>query len=86
MTKYRTRWNEIETVECERETEAFVIINGRRIAKRSSMENFFDTYSEAVSHIIDTQRSKVKSAESRLAIESAILYKLEDQFLSYLIK
>jgi hypothetical protein len=80
MKKYRARWNEITEVDVERETDAFVIIGGRRNAKRSDCENFYDTHAEAVSHILDTQRAKVKAAEGRLAIEVSILAKLEDKY------
>lgn len=80
MKKYRTRWNEIEIIECERETDAFVVINGRRNAKRSNWENFFDTHAEAVTYLIETQRARVKAAEGKLAIEAALLAKLEDKY------
>lgn len=80
MKKYRTRLDEITEMDVERETDAFVVINGRRNAKRGDWENFFDTHAEAVTHLIETQRAKVKSAEWRLAIESAVLAKLEDKY------
>ena len=43
-TTYKT---EIRPVQVKRETETTVIIAGRRNAKRSMYDNFFDTWEEA---------------------------------------
>lgn len=56
----------VVTVECERQTASCVWIKGRRSAKRSDYESYFDTFGEAKQHLIDWNENKVEAATSRL--------------------
>lgn len=50
MKKYKAEahWRvKIELVECERETDSCVWMDGRRRNKKGEYENFFDTFDEA---------------------------------------
>lgn len=75
MKKYKTSgsWKAaIEVVECERESDSCVWIRGgfskaeRRNNKRSSYENYFDSFQEAKDFLIAQGESQVKSARGRL--------------------
>lgn len=55
MKFYRTRkWNYacVEPIECDSETDKFVVINGKRTAKRSDWENYFPSELEALEFLI----------------------------------
>ena len=56
----------IETVDVERESESSVWLNGRRCAKRSSYENFCDTWQEAHQLFVDLAEKEKHAAERRL--------------------
>jgi hypothetical protein len=69
MKKYKANIGytpRVEIVECERETASCVWINGRKSNKRSSYENFFDTFEEAKQCCIDDCEKTVASARHRL--------------------
>ncbi len=70
MIKYRTTFfwaaEKIKPVEIERETDASVFIKGRRRAKRSSCESYFDTWEEAKAHLMSVAESKLNSARREL--------------------
>lgn len=75
MKKYKTagNWNaKIEVVECERETDSCVWVRGgfskaeRRYNKKSSYDNYFDSFQEAKDFLINTGEAKVKSARRNL--------------------
>ena len=66
MTKYRSRWQEIELVEVERETESCVWINGRKNSKATSYECYHDTAEQAKQHIIAEAQKEVDAAKNAL--------------------
>ena len=51
MKMYKTCFDEIKTVEVQRETESSVFMDGIRHAKMSSFESFFHTFDDAKSHL-----------------------------------
>lgn len=67
MLKYKTRWGGVEPVEVEGETEKFVIIQGRREAKRSEWSCYFDSFEEAKAHLVASAENAVTDAEQRLS-------------------
>jgi len=72
MVKYKTKSVRysvypIEPVEVERETEKFVIIGGRRNAKASDYESYFDTWDQAHRHMTDRAQSIFDGARNGLA-------------------
>jgi len=75
MKKYKTagNWNaKIEVVECEKETAACVWVYhylnqpSRRNNKRSSYDNYFDSFQEAKDFLIEQGEAQVKTARRRL--------------------
>lgn len=71
MIKYLTYYgtshsNKITAVEIERETETSVWIDGQRRQKRSSYENYWDTWDEAYAHILGKAERKAVSARIHL--------------------
>lgn len=71
MIKYVAGWwrGRIKTVEVERETESSVWINGRRNAKLNNYKNYFDTWEEAHSYLMEKAQRKVN--EARKSLEQA---------------
>ena len=71
MIKHKTTglgWkNLIEKAEVERETESSVWIGGRRSAKISSYECYFDTFGEAKSYLLDMARKHLERANGRVS-------------------
>ena len=63
MKKYRTRWQEIELVEIEKETESCVWIKGRKSLKRSTFESYHDTEYDAKGFIIGEAEDNLTAAE-----------------------
>jgi len=60
MIFYKTKkWDyaKVEAVECESETAKFVVIKGRRNAKRSDYENYFPSELEAWQFLIAQYKS-----------------------------
>lgn len=55
MKKFKTRGfrPSIQEIEVYKETEASVWFNGRRYSKRTSYDNYFDTWDEAFAFLID---------------------------------
>lgn len=74
-TWYRLRWGEITTVEVEKETSAFVIINGRRNQKVSSWESFHPTFEAAKNREIDMRLEQVRIAQRNLNTANEALEK-----------
>jgi hypothetical protein len=70
ITKYEARvglfWGEIKPVEVERETESSVWISGRRQSKRSSYQNYFDSWEEARAFKIEDCEREVAAARREL--------------------
>lgn len=75
MKKFKTSGNyvaKIEVVECERETDLCVWVKqgfkneARRSNKRSSYENYFDSFQEAKDFLIAQGDSQVRHARRRL--------------------
>lgn len=73
MIKYRTRRDKIEAVEVIRVTDANVFLqtNGkeRREAKRSSYQNWFDTWEEAKSFLV--MHAEISVEEAHMILERA---------------
>lgn len=84
MIKYRTGWNtEIERVEVEKETAAFVFIKRgggklRREAKRSEWTSYFDSFEEARSYLIERIEAKIRVVQNELADLHIELQQVED--------
>ena len=82
MIKYRTIRTKIEAVEIIRETPKQVVLKPsypsfisreRREAKRSDYQNWFDTWEEAKSFLVDEAKKKVALEERNLKIAKARL-------------
>jgi len=73
-------WYQVETfrtcritpVQVEKETEAFLTINGRRRAKKSNWEQFFPTWEEAQETLLKQALTHVERCKSRLDEAQAI--------------
>lgn len=57
----------ITEVDIERETDKFVWIDGRRIAKRSGWENYFDSWDDAKKELLSCQESRCASLNEQLS-------------------
>ena len=68
ITKYlaTTYSNEIKCVEVERETVASVWANGRRLPKRSSYENYFETWQGAHGFLRESAETELSQAQGRV--------------------
>lgn len=76
IVKYRTggwRGPLIDRVECERETESSVWINGTRLAKQSRHARFWDSWEEARAHLMYLAELRVHSARKGLELANAEL-------------
>lgn len=63
-SSWRGEW--IESVDVERETDQSVWVNGRRSAKETRYECYFDTWEAAHNHLVVNAISSMESAERRL--------------------
>ena len=63
----------IHEIECERETDYFVWINGSRRAKVSEWDNYFDTWEDAYSSLLKAAERKVDAASVSLDISNKVL-------------
>ena len=80
IKKFKARpgfFDTIEEVTVERETESSVWINGRRSAKRSSYDNYFDTWREAHECILLIAKKKLRSAKMRVSAAEDRLAKID---------
>jgi len=80
MTKYRTKWRQIEAVDVEKESDCSVWINGRREAKSSSFKYYFDTWDEAKAHLTmqaERRLAQADSARARALANLAEVHSLE---------
>lgn len=70
MIKYKAYdgWmtQEIDAVECERETAKYVFIKGSRCAKQADRECFFDSFADAKCWLVSRAEKRVESAEQSL--------------------
>ncbi len=69
MIKFKasTIGNRIEKVEVVGETECFVKLpNGRKDAKRSEWQNYFDSFDDAKNYLIDKAQKRVDSLRTQL--------------------
>jgi len=67
MIKYRVRFNRIERVNVERETEKFVVLpDGKREAKRTDRSNWFDSWEEAKWFLVNDAERVVNDLRNRL--------------------
>ena len=70
MIKYRTRFEKIEEIEIERETDKQLVFkNGRKEYKFSSWSNYHDTWDDAHKFLIEIEEKRVDSL--RLQLERA---------------
>jgi hypothetical protein len=79
MIKYKTgSWRDlIVEVEVERETDKFVVIEGRREVKRSPYGGFFDTWEDAYSYIELLARNRIEHCQKALIEAQEKLAKIE---------
>lgn len=76
MIKFRTgEYNKdmIVEVEVERESDSSVWIKGRRNNKRSTYENYFDSWDEAKAYLLEKAESKAASCRRQLEYANGIL-------------
>ena len=66
MEKYRTRFDKVERLDIEKETEKTVTINGRRENKRSDWQNWHDTFDDAKQFLVDAAQREVDGLRRRL--------------------
>ena len=62
---YGGRW--IEEVDVEKETASFLVIKGRRWAKRSSSDNYFPSFEEAKTFALHCAKARVEGHEADLS-------------------
>ena len=77
--KYKTRWQEIEKVEIDRETEISVWLKGEKnsVRKMTSWECYFDTFVEAKEHLRQVELKKIKSYENSIEYHKEKLSKID---------
>lgn len=56
----------IEAVEVEKETAHFVTMQGNRVAKRSSYDNYFPSFGEAKDYLMEKATGRLESAKDAL--------------------
>jgi len=82
MKKYKTlSARAIEIVECERESDSSVWIDGRRHLKESDYESYFETFLQAKLHLINRAQDRVNAGTRRLKFATDALdavHKLKD--------
>lgn len=70
MKKYKTSqslWKpSIEAVEVEKETAQSIWIDGRRIAKLSSYDNYFDSFDDAKNFLCELAKQEISKHRKRL--------------------
>jgi len=83
MKKYKARvsprWGceaRITEVEAERETKQSIWINGRRNAKVSSWETYFDSWDEAKAALIESQSLKIENLRIQVQRGNSLLNEL----------
>lgn len=80
MRKFRTQFDSVEEIDVTGETNLCVIIDNRRVKKRSSFKCYFDSRREAIDYLITQQTGNVAHAQSRLDYENEKLRKLVAKF------
>ena len=82
MIKYQTskyRYKVfINAVEVERETDTSVWVEGSRSAKRSSMDNYFDTWTEAHQFLLERAEDSVEIRRDHLALAEKELAEIKN--------
>ena len=78
MLKYMTRWGQfadtkITLVECERESETSVWVNGRRNQKRTTYENYWDTWDQAHAFLLLKAEALAQSCRRELEVANGHL-------------
>lgn len=76
VTAHKWRDPEISKVEIDKETEKSIWINGRRYAKASSYESYFDSWNEAAQSALSVHKKIANEVESRLDCQREILEKI----------
>lgn len=72
MIKYKADdWlrQKVDIVECDRETDSSVFVDGKRRAKESAHECYFDSFDEAKAWLLDRAERRVQAA--RIALQRA---------------
>lgn len=64
--KFKTSWNRIERIEIERESASCVWVNGRKRAKHTSWESYFNSFEEAKASLVQEAEEEVESAKADL--------------------
>lgn len=83
MIKYMVTGTEIKPVVAIKETDKFVVVHNDfwgkdvRSAKRSSYENYFDTWQEAKDFLLADAEAKVHSSARRLDLAKEYLKKVK---------
>lgn len=78
MKKYLTRWQQIESVEVERESDSFVWVGGRRRIKISDYECYHSTGEDAKNYIIQRAQDEVDRISKQLDFAKANLEKAKN--------
>ena len=84
MIKYACRishWGldpEIKPIEVERETDNSVWVKGKRQAKKSDGRNYYDTWQEAHSALLDAAVGRVDNLTYAVKREQKKLYAIEN--------
>ena len=69
MIKYQAQYwtrEKIRPVEVEKETPAFVFINGRRHSKKAADHGVFDTFEDAKQFLMDIAKDELDSIKARV--------------------
>lgn len=80
ITKYRTAGlcNPIRIIEVERETKYSVFLaGGRRYAKYSKHEKYWDSWEEARAHLLDLAKSKVSLSMMNIDLDKKRLERIK---------
>ena len=76
MVKLSDEWDSVASiwpVEIERETPKCVWVNGNRKLKRSTYENFYNSFKEAKDALLEAQEIRVERLQGRLKMAESIL-------------
>lgn len=77
--KYKSRWEEIEKVEIDRETDTSVWLKGEKysVRKNTSWDNYHDTFEEAKDFIRQRELREIQNLESSIEYHREKIKKIE---------
>lgn len=77
--KYKSRWEEIEKVEIDRETDTSVWLKGEKhsVRKNTSWDNYHDTFEEAKEFLRQQELKDIRNYESSIEYHRDKLKKIE---------